>query len=459
MLVLALALALQQEAQVLSVPAWQDSALAVTLPRPFNDWVFSPDRSRGTVTVIFQPTSGSLSDQLWGALVLTPWEGPLRIGEVADRRVSQTWRPQLGSSFALRSRDSLQVDGFPAIRVVMSGVVSHAVLEVEEYLVARGKDLVLLQFRYPRGLPRDSIAAGYGRTLSGLSLRTGTGVAGGVIPPALLPAGPLVRVTNPTPVAPAARPRPRRTVTPVVGTWMAAVDRGQFVIDVPAAQRAVAPGLLTAELVADGRRIARFSPVFAEPDTSLYAIGRFRVESSRFGRLTIRAWRIESGATAATPVSDTLLAIVSTAWESYWRDFGPVPTSELTLVETTWPETLGGPAILFLGEDAGSPLVLRRELARTWWGGQVRATGTATGLVNALAEWSATLVAADSGAMFSGSADLAAIEESRRLAGDARFREAVRTFLVESRAGDPAVDAFVRVLGDTASAPLRVLLR
>lgn len=454
MLVLALIAALQQDAQVLAAPAWRDSALAITLPRPFDDWVFSPDRTRGTVTVIFQPGRGSLSDQLWGALVLTPWEGPLRIGEVADRRISQTWRPQLGSSFTLRSRDSLQVDGFPAIHAVMSGVISHAVLEVEEYFVARGKDLVVIQFRYPRGLPRDSIAAGYARTFRGLSLR-GAESAG------VLPAGsPVVRTATAAPPASPARPRPPHPITPVVGTWMAAVDRGQFVIDVPAAQRAVAAGLLTAELVADGRRVVRFSPVFAEADTSLYAIGRFRVESSRFGRLTIRAWRIESGATAATPVGDTLLATVSTAWESYWRDFGPVPTSELTLVETTWPETLGGPAILFLGDDAGSPFVLRRELARTWWGGQVRATGTARALVNALAEWSAAHVAAsDSTAMFAGSADLGVIEETRRLAGDARFREAVRTFLVESRAGDPAVDAFVRVLGDTASAPLRVLLR
>lgn len=458
MLVLALVALLQQDAPVLDVPAWRDSALAVTLPRPFDDWTFAPDRSRGTVTVIFQPRAGSLSDQLWGALVLTPWDGPLRIGQVADRRISQTWRPQLGSTFTLRSRDSLLVDGFPAIHVVMSGVISHAVLDVEEYLIARGKDLVALQFRYPRGQPHDSVAAGYARTLRGLSLRG----ADAAPMPATMSSAPFA--TRPPPAAPAssaARGRPPRAVTPVVGTWMAAIDRGQFVIDVPAAQRAVAPGLLTAELVADGRRVVRFSPVFTEPDTSLYAVGRFRVETSRFGRLTIRAWRIESGASPATPVSDSLVAILATAWQAWWTDFGPVPTTELTLVETTWPETIGGPAIIFLGADAGSPFVLRRELARTWWGGVVRETGAARGLVAALAEWSARSLGGDDAS--SGPAasppDVAAIDEARQLAGDARFREAVRTLLVESRGGEPAVDAFLGVLGDTAAAPIRTILK
>ena len=47
---------------------------------------------------------------------------------------------------------------------------NHAVLDVEEYLVARGGDLILLQFRYPRGLPRDSIAAGYERVFDGIRM-------------------------------------------------------------------------------------------------------------------------------------------------------------------------------------------------------------------------------------------------------------------------------------------------
>jgi len=52
-----------------------------------------------------------------------------------------------------------------------------------------------------------------------------------------------------------------------------------------------------------------------------------------------------------------------------------------------------------------------------------------------------------------------AIEAAQHVAGNARFREAVRTLLVESRDGPPAIPAFLRVLGDSASAPLRPLLR
>ena len=42
---------------------------------------------------------------------------------------------------------------------------------MEEYFIARGNDLVILQFRYPRGLPRDSIAAGYQHAFDGLEFR------------------------------------------------------------------------------------------------------------------------------------------------------------------------------------------------------------------------------------------------------------------------------------------------
>jgi len=38
------------------------------------------------------------------------------------------------------------------------------------YLVARDRDLLILQFRYPRGLPRDSIAAGYERSFRSLTI-------------------------------------------------------------------------------------------------------------------------------------------------------------------------------------------------------------------------------------------------------------------------------------------------
>lgn len=160
-----------QEPVPLDVPVYRDSAYGVSLHRPFDDWVFEPASSRGTTTVIFHPRDASLREQLWGALVLTTFNRDVPLGQVADQRVLTSWHATLGPSFTLLTRDSMTVVGLPAIHVVMGGAIDHAVLDVEEYLIARGGDLILLQFRYPRGLPRDSIAAGYQRVLDGLRIR------------------------------------------------------------------------------------------------------------------------------------------------------------------------------------------------------------------------------------------------------------------------------------------------
>ena len=167
---LALALSLQQDPAVLDAPAWESASWRVSLPRPFDDWIFAPATSHGTTTVIFQPRSGALSDQLWGVLILTRWGGPVPLAGVADRRLRQTWRPVLGSAYTLLARDSLTFGGWPAMHLAMTGAIAHAVLDVEEYLVARGRDLIVLQLRFPRGVPRDSIAAGYRRVIEGLRL-------------------------------------------------------------------------------------------------------------------------------------------------------------------------------------------------------------------------------------------------------------------------------------------------
>jgi hypothetical protein len=167
---LALALAMQQDS-IADVPVYEDRGFGIAVPRPFEDWVFVPSRERNTTTIIFHPRAGALSDQLWGALVLTRLATAVPIRELAERRLATAWRPQMGRSFTLVARESVEVAGLPAMRLLVSGVIERAVLEVEELLIVRGTDLALLQLRYPRGLPRDSIAAGYARTLAGLTLR------------------------------------------------------------------------------------------------------------------------------------------------------------------------------------------------------------------------------------------------------------------------------------------------
>lgn len=185
-LALLVAGAVPQDTGMLDIPVYRNEAYGVALPRPFDDWVFSPGRSRQTTTVLFYSRRASLREQFWGALVLTSFEGPVPLSAVADQRVQESWQAELGPSFRVLTRDSITVAGLPAIHVVMSGAVNRLAVDVEEYVIARGYDLVVLQFRYPRGLPRDSIAAGYERSLVGLVIRP----SDGAVAPARVATGP-----------------------------------------------------------------------------------------------------------------------------------------------------------------------------------------------------------------------------------------------------------------------------
>lgn len=195
-------------------------------------------------------------------------------------------------------------------------------------------------------------------------------------------------------------------------------------------------------------------------DTSLYAVGRFRLEPRRIGRLTLRVWRNLSTDSSLTRVTDDMLFVIARAWAVYWRDFGPVPTAEISVVETAWSQSRGGPGVVYLGADARAPAaaapILRRELARSWWGGMVKAEGPAARLVGELLPaWSAAL-AGDSTAS---SAESQTIERIRATAGDASFREAIRTLIAESRGGPPAISAFLALIGDEAAAQTRSAIR
>jgi hypothetical protein len=304
----------------------------------------------------------------------------------------------------------------------MSGSINLAVLEVEEYLLMRDSTLIVLQFRYPRGQPRDSIAAGYARALRGLRIRPTVSTASTV-----------------------------STVLPTASPWSVTIDRGQILFDLPSNLRAIAPGALTSEALGAGRRAMRWSPTIGRADTSLYAVGRFHVESRRMGRLTVRIWRSESADASINRVSDELVGVAAEAWGRYWKVLGAVPTTELALVETAWSETRGGAAIVYVGADADTTTV-RRELSRTWWGGLVRDDAAETALIrDALPEWSVSLLDPTRRAP-------ATIAAAWAAAGPARTREAIRTLTAESRDGGPALQAFLRVLGDSAAALVQPLL-
>ena len=159
-----------QDTGTVNAPTYENAAYGVSIPRPFDDWLFEPGRGRRTATVIFHPRGASLGDQLWGALILTPYPGRAALAQVAEQRIQVAWRPQLGGSFTELGRDSLWLAGFPAMHVALSGAIEGVALRAEEYVIARRRDLIVLQFRYPHAVPYDSIAAGYQRVLAGLRI-------------------------------------------------------------------------------------------------------------------------------------------------------------------------------------------------------------------------------------------------------------------------------------------------
>lgn len=426
----ALCLAMPQDPAVVDAPAWSSTEWSVALRRPFDDWVFLPETQRGTTTVIFQPRDGSLSSQRWGALILSSFTRAPALGELAQRRITRTWQPQLGPGFRLLANDSLDVGGLPARHVVMTGIIDHVILDIEEYLVLRGEDLIALQFRYPSGTRRDSLGAGYHRSLEGLAIG-GRGAADAVT---------------------AEAPAPARS------SWTTTIDRNAVVFDLPRDAQAIAPGWLSSEIVGTERRLMRWNALVGAPDTVLYAVGQFHVEPRRFGNLTLRVWRNDAPDSAVTRATDRMLDTLAAAWQVYWRAFGAVPTADVSVVETAWRETRGGAAVVYLGRDAAglaSSYILRRELSRTWWGGVVRSDGDASALTGALALWSAELATP---VIPPGSLDHI-IGRIQAMVGTAVFREAIRTLLVESRGTAPALDSFYGVLGDSAAARLRRALR
>jgi hypothetical protein len=165
-----------QDTATLDVPVYVDAVHRVSLPRPYDDWVFEPGTAQRTTTVIFHPRDEPLSAQLWGALVLTGFSSPVSLARVADQRVESAWRQLLGRRFVVLGRDSLTLAGLPAVHLRMTGTIGRVRVGIEEYVAARDSDLVLLQLRYPEA-DRDSAWRGYQRVVNGLGIGHGVSSA------------------------------------------------------------------------------------------------------------------------------------------------------------------------------------------------------------------------------------------------------------------------------------------
>ncbi len=612
-------LQLPQDTGTVVAPAYENAAFGISLPRPFDDWVFEPGADRQTTTVIFHPRDLPLRGQLWGALILTTFRARVPLGLAVDQRVQETWRPRLGPAFQLVSRDSLLVGGLAAIHVVMSGEMDQVALDVEEFAITRGRDLILLQFHYPRTLPRDSLAAGYRRVLEGLRVRGAVAtpappapraVAPSVTTPRELPwsvwqarsydalvrydtAGPRadftvqVNLLNDGPVpaesvtvwlwpvlrfdsarssggplegqgsarmgvvrfrlSSEVQPQDSITVTLsyhvsaesapelppsdiglaadgayLVTDWLPRVQplvdsAGQLVrnerprfttrFDVPDGWRAVAPGRLTTEVVAAGRRRVTWTTEQVTPDIPAFALGPYQVRARREGGIPIAIWVSPRDDSLDEGAVDTLIAAVRSGWTFCSRAFGRLPISEVSVVSADVPGIRGFAGLLLMGRgtipeaaDSASRLgrwrgYLYGEIARTWWGGSVEVAGPGSAwLAEALPAWSAVAARAalegdtvrqrllrqeaaawraDTGASSPPLSTLrlgdprtslfrlkgvAALEAARRAAGEARFREAILSFALEHRNGWATWDDLLAALGPDAVPALRPFL-
>jgi hypothetical protein len=595
-----LAVQVPQAAGPLDAPVFTDSAFGVSLPRPADQWVFEPARSRGTTTVIFYPRGVSLSTQLWGALVMTRFTRPVTLGEVADDRVAGSWRPTFGASFRLLARDSLTLAGLPAAHVVMSGTINRIALDVEEYLVARGNDLILLQFRYPHGMPREPIAAGYDRARQGLVIHGGAIVA--AAPPPSPPAPPVSVAAPPAALAPGSfTPPPRRELWEALGwsPWRVTradvsvrlddpnrplsfavrldlVNDGLLALDsvplwlpagavldsahvatgpvavhhrpagvlivlpdsvafqgtaalsvyfrrawsgtpsvfaddwMPAVQSrfdslgharatgdpsvtlrsnlpeglaTVATGRLSADLVAAGRHQQLWSADGAQARRPGFAIGPFAPVARSTGRLAMSVW---SPVYSDAPL-DSAARLVAGAWAWNTRVFGAVMAPEVSVVVGAALDR-GLPGLVMLTDSSASnAFTVYREVARTWWGGAIRAEGEGSAwLEQSLATWSALtsgavgvsledverawrrlgsdvplaplVPASATDAELLATKGVSALEAIRSAVGEARFREIVRTLAVERRGRAATMRDLMALLDEHARTRLREFL-
>ncbi len=593
-----------QDTSSVDAPVYENPAYGVSIPRPAENWVFEPGQGRRTLSVIFHPKGVPLADQLWGVLLVAPYPGRTPLGTVADQRLQVSWRRQAGGSVTVRGRDSLWLAGCPAIHLSLSAVVGGVATQVEEYVVARRRDLIVLQFRSPREDSGDSVAAGYRRTLKGLRLGEGNAAArpatqapvtvSTVGAPALpwspwqvraydalvvydtalvradfavrmdlVNDGPvpvdsvalglwpgfdldsvrfagsrvrtagaagvvrmqLVAAVEPQEAAPltaffhlsaerAALPASRALVAPDAAyfawDWLPRVQpardsAGQVAqavrprltlrFDVPRGWRAVAPGRLTADVSASGRRRITWAGDDVAAATPAFALGPFRVVERWSPGLGVAVWLTPGEEPSAAVVSE-LASAVRAGWIFCSRAFGRLPIGEFNVVSTRIPETRGF-AGLVLSSGMDSPREeLIREVARTWWGNSVGAAGTGSWWIlegfpawtaiaargasegdsvrqrlvrEAEASWrsaaaggvdpplGALVESADSAGLLR-SKGAAALEAVRRAAGESVFREAVLTLSVEHRNRWISLEDLIGAFGPDARAVLRPFL-
>jgi len=142
-------------------------------------------------------------------------------------------------------------------------------------------------------------------------------------------------------------------------------------IDVPEDQRAVAPGRLVDERLADGRYRARFA--FEGPAEDIAVIvGPYEVAERRHGDVLMRTYFHSEIADLA----DAYLAKTAAYLELHEARIGPYPFTAFHVVSSPLPVGLGLPGLTLMGTRVlRLPFILDtslgHEVAHAWWGNGV----------------------------------------------------------------------------------------
>ena len=140
-------------------------------------------------------------------------------------------------------------------------------------------------------------------------------------------------------------------------------------VDVPAGQRAVAPGRLVEERESEGRSIARF--VFERPvsELSVFA-GPYVVGETMHGRLRLRTYFPKD---TENSLGDRYRSQVAHYLDVFSAAIGTYPHSEFDVVASPLPVGLGFPTLAYVSESIlPLPFMQERSLAHevlhAWWG-------------------------------------------------------------------------------------------
>lgn len=170
------------------------------------------------------------------------------------------------------------------------------------------------------------------------------------------------------------------TFLPASSAWYpqveGALERYALALDLPASQRGLVPGRLSAENVADGRYRARFK--FREPAEGISLMaGPYRISERRLRTKAGTQVRLRTYLHPAIEgLASGYLDAVAGYLDLYEGEIGAYPFTEFSIVSSPTPTGFGMPSLTYLGiEVLRLPFIratsLGHEVLHNWWGNGV----------------------------------------------------------------------------------------